>query len=41
MTLTAAHSAVDELATEFWEGFLERNPVYATFLGDERYADRL
>ncbi|MDQ3870898.1 MAG: DUF885 domain-containing protein, partial [Chloroflexota bacterium] len=34
-------NAVDELADRFWNGFLERQPVYATFLGDERYDDRL
>jgi uncharacterized protein (DUF885 family) len=32
---------VEALATRFWEGFLERQPTYATFLGDERYDDRL
>jgi uncharacterized protein (DUF885 family) len=33
-------SAVDALANRFWEGFLERNPVWATVFGDERYDDR-
>jgi uncharacterized protein (DUF885 family) len=32
---------VETLATRFWEDFLERQPTYATFLGDERYDDRL
>ncbi len=32
---------VTELADRFWEGFLERQPLYATLLGDERYDDRL
>lgn len=32
---------VEALATRFWEDFLERQPTYATFLGDERYDDRL
>jgi uncharacterized protein (DUF885 family) len=36
-----AAKAVGELADRFWEGFLERQPLYATFLGDERYDDRL
>ena len=34
-------SAVDALAGRFWEGFLERNPGWATVFGDERYDDRL
>jgi uncharacterized protein (DUF885 family) len=33
--------AVDRLADEFWEGYLERHPMTATLLGDERYDDRL
>ena len=41
MTEVAQGSLVDDLATRFWEGFLEREPVYATVLGDERYDDRL
>ena len=41
MTDTITRKPVDELADRFWEGFLERQPVYATFLGDERYNDRL
>ena len=36
-----AESQVDALANRFWEGFLERNPVWATVFGDERYDDRL
>ena len=36
-----AESPVDALADRFWEGFLERNPVWATVFGDERYDDRL
>jgi uncharacterized protein (DUF885 family) len=34
-------SAIDEIATRFWEGYLELSPVTATQYGDERYADRL
>jgi uncharacterized protein (DUF885 family) len=41
MTDVAVRKPVDQLADRFWEGFLERQPLYATFLGDERYADRL
>jgi uncharacterized protein (DUF885 family) len=33
--------AVNELADRFWEGALERDPVYATILGDDRWDDRL
>jgi uncharacterized protein (DUF885 family) len=31
----------DQLATEAWEGMLEREPLLGTFVGDERYDDRL
>jgi uncharacterized protein (DUF885 family) len=41
VTDTAIRNPVDELADRFWEGFLERQPLYATFLGDDRYNDRL
>jgi uncharacterized protein (DUF885 family) len=34
-------TAVTELAHDFWEAILERNPIWATTLGDERYDDRL
>jgi len=30
-----------ELAAEYWEGVLRRNPILATFYGDYRYNDRL
>jgi uncharacterized protein (DUF885 family) len=33
--------AVNQLADRFWEGVLERNPLDATILGDDRYDDRL
>jgi hypothetical protein len=29
------------LADRFWEELLEREPVFATAIGDERYDDRL
>jgi uncharacterized protein (DUF885 family) len=41
VTDTRAASAIDEVATRFWEGFLELSPITATQYGDERYADRL
>jgi uncharacterized protein (DUF885 family) len=34
------NAAVNDLADRFWEGVLERDPVWATLLGDERYNDR-
>jgi uncharacterized protein (DUF885 family) len=34
------NAAVNDLADRFWEGILERDPVWATVLGDERYNDR-
>ncbi|HVM31275.1 MAG TPA: DUF885 domain-containing protein [Candidatus Limnocylindrales bacterium] len=41
MTDNIHPSRVNELADRFWEWFLERQPLYATFLGDDRYDDRL
>jgi uncharacterized protein (DUF885 family) len=35
------NAAVNQLADRFWEGALERDPVYATILGDDRWDDRL
>jgi len=35
------NAAVTELADAFWEGVLQRDPVQATILGDDRYDDRL
>ena len=34
------NAAVNDLAGRYWEGLLERDPVWATVLGDERYNDR-
>jgi uncharacterized protein (DUF885 family) len=34
------NAAVNDLADRFWEGLLERDPLWATVLGDERYNDR-
>src|SRR5262245_61016522 len=33
--------ALHQLADEYWEGVLRRNPIAATFFGDYRYNDRL
>ena len=38
---TDPNAAVNELADRFWDGVLERDPVYATILGDDRWDDRL
>jgi uncharacterized protein (DUF885 family) len=35
------NDAVNELASRFWEGILELDPLQATILGDDRYDDRL
>ncbi len=34
------NAAVNDLADRFWEGVLERDPTWATVLGDERFNDR-
>ncbi len=39
--MTEIRSAIDEIATRFWEGYLELSPLTATMNGDERYNDRL
>jgi uncharacterized protein (DUF885 family) len=39
--VTDPNAAVNELADRFWEGALERDPVYATILGDDRWDERL
>src|SRR5712692_915809 len=33
--------ALAQLADDYWEGILRRNPTLATFFGDYRYNDRL
>jgi uncharacterized protein (DUF885 family) len=38
---TDPNDAVNELADRFFEGVLERNPIFATILGDDRWDDRL
>src|ERR671937_2585816 len=37
----SASQALAQVADDFWEGVLRRNPTLATFYGDERYHDRL
>lgn len=37
---TFVPTPVDELADRFWDAFLERHPLWATVLGDERFDDR-
>lgn len=34
-------AALGQLADAYWEGLLRRAPTFATFVGDERYNDRL
>ena len=34
------NAAVNDLADRFWEGVLQRDPMSATILGDDRYDDR-
>ena len=39
-TAVDPNAAVNDLADRFWEGILERDPLTATILGDDRYDDR-
>jgi uncharacterized protein (DUF885 family) len=41
MTETVPTSRIDEIATRFWEDYLELSPTMATVYGDDRYDDRL
>ena len=41
MSANDPNDAVNELADRFWDGVLERDPVSATILGDDRWDDRL
>src|SRR5206468_12324961 len=36
-----ANGMVRDLVDRYWEGLLERDPLMGTFIGDERYDDRL
>jgi uncharacterized protein (DUF885 family) len=38
--VTDPNAAVNDLADRFWDGVLERDPLWATILGDERFNDR-
>ncbi len=40
MTVSLESNAVNDLADRFWDGVLERDPTWATLLGDERFNDR-
>ena len=39
--MTDSNIAVNQLADRFFEGVLERDPIFATILGDDRWDDRL
>jgi len=39
--VTDPNRAVNELADAFFDGVLERDPIFATILGDDRWGDRL
>jgi uncharacterized protein (DUF885 family) len=39
--VTRPEEALQQLAHDYWEGVLRRNPIIATFYGDYRYNDRL
>lgn len=41
MTTITESTALDRLADEYWDAWLERHPVYATAIGDRRFDDRL
>ena len=36
-----ASQQVRDFVDRYWEGLLERDPLMGTFVGDERYDDRL
>src|SRR6476646_9305352 len=40
-TSVMASEQVRDLVDRYWEGLLERDPLMGTFIGDERYDDRL
>jgi len=41
VTTDATLTALDELAADYWEAWLERHPTFATAIGDRRFDDRL
>jgi uncharacterized protein (DUF885 family) len=40
-TASDPNAAINEIADRFFEGVLEREPIFATILGDDRFDDRL
>ncbi|MEO5987049.1 MAG: DUF885 family protein, partial [Candidatus Limnocylindria bacterium] len=40
VTVSLESNAVNDLADRFWDGVLQRDPTWATLLGDERFNDR-
>ncbi len=38
---TATATALDQLAADYWDAFLERHPTFATAIGDRRFDERL
>ena len=34
-------AALDALASEYWQAYLEANPLNATYIGDPRFDDQL
>jgi uncharacterized protein (DUF885 family) len=41
VTTADPNAAINEIADRFFEGVLEREPIFATILGDDRFDDRL
>ena len=41
VSATDPNLAINDIAERFFEGVLEREPIFATILGDDRYDDRL
>jgi uncharacterized protein (DUF885 family) len=41
VTTAAPDTALERLAADYWEAFLERHPTFATAIGDRRFDDRL
>ena len=41
MTTVEARTDLAALGDDYWQAWLERQPVYATAIGDRRYDDRL
>ena len=41
MERMTSSAALDQLAAEYWDAYLEANPLNATAMGDPRFDDRL